>query len=283
MFPNDDELTILTTGSKRENGTYEEKFIPSQKPTVDLNERIQKNLPPTIKITGNKGISFQDVRQNKAQLSDFVAQLTVKQLAQIVRGEESSKVAGCFGGFSDELKKFGIPIAECGDGPNGLHSKEYSIQIPIGTSIAATWNKELTTEIYQIVGNEFKRNEINILLGPGLNIHRYLLNGRNFEYFSEDPYLTGMMGIASTKGLRDSGVSGTIKHFALNSQETNRRGANSVCSERAIREIYIKAFEMAVKSGNVVSIMTSYNPVNGHWTASNYDLNTTVLLKEFSQ
>ena len=89
------------------------------------------------------------------------------------------------------------------------------------------------------------------------------------------------MGIASTKGLRDSGVSGTIKHFALNSQETNRRGANSVCSERAIREIYIKAFEMAVKSGNVVSIMTSYNPVNGHWTASNYDLNTTVLRGEW--
>lgn len=281
MCPNEEDFEILTTGNKKEDGSYEVKYIPSQKPTVDLNERIQNNLPKEIKSIGDREISFSDVKQNKAKLTDFVAQLSVSQLAQLVRGEPCSNVAGTFGGLSSELKQFKIPVAYCADGPNGLHSKNKSVQIPIGTSLAASWNKELVTEIYQIVGKEVKKNKVHSLLGPGINIHRSLLNGRNFEYFSEDPYLTGMMAIASTKGLRDAGVSGTIKHFALNNQELERRYANSVCSERAIREIYLKGFEMAVKAGNVLSIMTSYNPVNGHWTASNYDLNTTVLRGEW--
>lgn len=282
MCPNDDELQILTPGKKKENDAFELIYLPSQKPTVDLNDRIKKNLPKPIKIKGNKNISLSDVKQKKAKLTDFVAQLSVNQLAQIVRGESSRNVAGCFGGLSEELLKFGIPVATCADGPNGVHfNGPPTVQIPIGTSIASTWNKQLVTEVYNIIGNELKLNKINILLGPGINIHRSLLNGRNFEYFSEDPYLTGMMAISSTKGLRDAGVSGTIKHFALNNQEYYRRKVNSVCSERAIREIYLKAFEMSVKSGNVLSIMTSYNPVNGHWTASNYDLNTTILRGEW--
>lgn len=282
MCPNDDELQILTPGNKKENDAYELKYIPSQKPTVDLNDRITKNLPKPIKIRGNIFISLSDVKQNKSKLTNFVAQLSVNQLAQIVRGESSQKVAGCFGGLSEELKQFGIPVCTCADGPNGLHyNGPPTIQIPIGTSIASTWNKQLVTEVFNIIGNELKLNKINLLLGPGINIHRSLLNGRNFEYFSEDPYLTGIMTIASTKGLRDAGVSGTIKHFALNNQEYYRRIVNSVCSERAIREIYLKAFEMAVKSGIVLSIMTSYNRVNGHYTASNYDLNTTILRGEW--
>lgn len=282
MCPNDNDLTILTPGSKKVDGTYEQKYVPSQKPTVNLSKQIKKNLPKDLQITGDKNITFDDVKKGKSKLNDFVAQLTVSQLAQIVRGESSNKVAGTFGGLSKELKKFGIPKVLCADGPNGLHrSRTNAIQLPICTSLAASWNKQLVTEAYQVVGEDFKKNKVDILLGPGVNIHRSLLNGRNFEYFSEDPYLSGMMTISSTKGLRDAGISGTIKHFALNNQESGRRDVNSVCSERAIREIYLKSFEMAVKAGNVLSIMTAYNPINGHWCASNYDLNTTVLRGEW--
>ena len=136
-------------------------------------------------------------------------------------------------------------------------------------------------ELYQMEGRELVGNEIDTLLGPGINIHRYPLNGRNFEYFSEDPLVTGQFAAAMTRGIRSAGSSATVKHFAANNQETERHNVNSVVSERALREIYLKGFEIAVKEGNANSIMTSYNPVNGHWTASNYDLNTTILRGEW--
>lgn len=132
-----------------------------------------------------------------------------------------------------------------------------------------------------MVGREMRENKIDVLLGPGINIHRHPLNGRNFEYFSEDPLLTGKMASAVIRGISQNGVHATIKHFACNSQESERHRVNAVVSQRAIREIYLKAFEIAVKEGNARSIMTSYNPVNGHWTASNYDLNTTILRREW--
>ena len=118
-------------------------------------------------------------------------------------------------------------------------------------------------------------------MGPGVNIHRNPLNGRNFEYYSEDPLLAGTIATAVLRGLNKGGSSGTIKHFAANNQELCRRSGNSVISERALREIYLKPFEIAVKSGEVKSLMTSYNAINGHWAASNYDLVTTILRKEW--
>lgn len=130
-------------------------------------------------------------------------------------------------------------------------------------------------------GEELRANQVDTLLGPGVNIHRHPLNGRNFEYYSEDPYLSATMSVASTGGIKDGGAWGTIKHFALNGQESHRFKIDAVCSERAIREIYLKSFEMAVKEGTVMTLMTSYNPVNGHWAASNYDLCTTVLRGEW--
>ena len=154
-------------------------------------------------------------------------------------------------------------------------------QVPIGTALSASWNPELVRELYTMEGMELCRNEVDTLLGPGVNIHRHPLNGRNFEYYSEDPYLSGTMSVASTGGIKDGGAWGTIKHFALNSQESHRFKIDAVCSERAIREIYLKSFEMAVKEGTVMTLMTSYNPINGHWAASNYDLCTTVLREEW--
>jgi beta-glucosidase len=120
-----------------------------------------------------------------------------------------------------------------------------------------------------------------MLLGPGLNIRRSPLNGRNFEYYSEDPVITGVFASAATRGIMKGGSNATLKHFACNNQEKSRSQVDAIVSERALREIYLKGFEMAVKQGGANAVMTSYNPINGHWAASNYDLNTTILRKEW--
>lgn len=285
--PNDDNLEIMKPGAKKADGTYEITYIPSQKPTVDMAKRIEENLPPTMEITGDVGIALQDVRDGKAKVEDFVAQLTVSELAQIVRGEGMSNprvtqgTASAFGGLSDSLFSYGIPAACCADGPSGLRMQGKATQLPIGTVLSSTWNPALVRELYTMEGQELYRNQVDTLLGPGVNIHRNPLNGRNFEYYSEDPYLSGTMSVASTGGIKDGGAWGTIKHYALNGQESHRFKIDAVCSERAIREIYLKSFEMAVKADTVMTLMTSYNPINGHWAASNYDLCTTVLRGEW--
>lgn len=285
--PNDENLTILKPGKMKEDGTFEKEYVPSQKPTVDMAKRIEDNLPKTMEITGDKGISLQDVQDGKNTLEEFVAQLSVEELAQIVRGEGMSNprvtqgTASAFGGISDALFNYGIPAACCADGPSGVRYDGKATQLPIGTALAASWNAPLVRELYTMEGEELRANQIDTLLGPGVNIHRHPLNGRNFEYYSEDPYLSGTMSVASTGGIKDGGAWGTIKHFALNGQESHRFKIDAVCSERAIREIYLKSFEMAVKEKTVMTLMTSYNPVNGHWAASNYDLCTTVLRGEW--
>lgn len=287
MCPNDDNLTLLKPGARKADGTYEETYVPSQKPTVDMAKRIEDNLPPTMEITGDVGITLQDVHDGKADLDSFVAQLDVSELALIVRGEGMSNprvtqgTASAFGGLSDSLFNYGVPAACCADGPSGLRYDGKATQLPIGTALSSSWNPELVRELYTMEGQELLRNEVDTLLGPGVNIHRNPLNGRNFEYYSEDPYLSGMMATASTGGIKDGGAWGTIKHFALNGQESHRFKINAVASERAIREIYLKTFEMPVKAGEVMALMTSYNPINGHWAASNYDLCTTILRGEW--
>ena len=285
--PNDENLTILKPGKMKADGTFEKEYVPSQKPTVDMAKRIEDNLPKTMEITGDKGISLQDVHDGKNTLEEFVAQLSVEELAQIVRGEGMSNprvtqgTASAFGGISDALFNYGIPAACCADGPSGVRYDGKATQLPIGTALAASWNAPLVRELYTMEGEELRANQVDTLLGPGVNIHRHPLNGRNFEYYSEDPYLSGTMSVASTGGIKDGGAWGTIKHFALNGQESHRFKIDAVCSERAIREIYLKSFEMAVKEKTVMTLMTSYNPVNGHWAASNYDLCTTVLRGEW--
>lgn len=285
--PDDENLTILRPGMENADGTFEKIYVPSQKPTVDMAKRIEENLPKTMEITGDRGIVLQDVQAGKNSLEEFVAQLSVEELAQIVRGEGMSNprvtqgTASAFGGISDALFNYGIPAACCADGPSGLRYDGKAVQLPIGTALSASWNDKLVRELYTMEGEELRRNQVDTLLGPGVNIHRHPLNGRNFEYYSEDPYLSGTMSVASTGGIKDGGAWGTIKHFALNGQESHRFKIDAVCSERAIREIYLKSFEMAVKENTVMALMTSYNPINGHWAASNYDLCTTVLRGEW--
>ena len=191
--------------------------------------------------------------------------------------------ASAFGGVADCLTDMGIPAACCSDGPSGMRldcgTKAFSL--PNGTMIASTFNAPLVEELFEYMGLEMAANKVDTLLGPGMNIHRNPLNGRNFEYFSEDPYLTGTMAAAELRGMQKSGVTGTVKHFCANNKEANRRFLDSVVSERAVREIYLKGFEIAVKDGNADSIMTTYGKLNGLWTASNFDLNTTILREEW--
>lgn len=252
-------------------------------------DRRARNLPAEYACTGDKGIKLVDVREGRASMADFVAQLGDEDLCALTRGEgmSSPKVTpgtgGAFGGVTDELRRFGIPVACCTDGPSGIRmdvgTKAFSL--PSGTCMACTFNDALVEELFRWEGLELRKNKIDALLGPGLNLHRKPLCGRNFEYFSEDPLLSGKMAAAQLRGMHSCGVTGVIKHFACNNQEYRRNMVNSVVSERALRELYLKGFEIAVKEGNARCVMSSYNPLGGIYTASNYDLLTTVLRKEW--
>ncbi|MGN1090856.1 MAG: glycoside hydrolase family 3 N-terminal domain-containing protein, partial [Huintestinicola sp.] len=273
---------------QRENG-FEVSFenVPLQE--VSAEERRLASRPSDIPVTGNKGIKLSDVKNGRNTLTEFIAQLSDYDLSCIIRGEGmgSPKVtagtAAAFGGVSESLQNMGIPCGCCSDGPSGMRldcgTKAFSL--PNGTLLASTFNKELMTELFELMGMEMSANKVDCLLGPGMNIHRHPLNGRNFEYFSEDPYLTGTIAAAELKGMHKQGVTGTIKHFCGNNQETGRHNIDSVISERALREIYLKGFEIAVRDGNADSIMTTYGAVNGLWTAGSYDLNTTILRNEW--
>lgn len=256
---------------------------------VDEKQRMLERLPAEIPFTGDKGIKLADVYRGSNTMEEFIAQLSDTDLASIIRGEGmgsprvTAGTASAFGGVSDSLSGFGIPAGCCSDGPSGMRldcgTKAFSL--PNGTMIASTFNTDLITELFELMGMEMTANKVECLLGPGMNIHRHPLNGRNFEYFSEDPFLTGTMAAAELTGMHSSGVTGTLKHFCANNQETNRHFLDSAVSERALREIYLKGYEIAVKEGNADSIMTTYGAVNGLWTAGNFDLNTIILREEW--
>lgn len=257
--------------------------------TCDMRERRAENLPETLTQTGDLGIKLGDVRSGKNTMDEFIAQLSDEDLSCIIRGEGMGSpqvtpgTAAAFGGVTESLRGFGIPAGCCDDGPSGMRldcgTKAFSL--PNGTLLGCTFNTELVEELYALLGIEIAANNVECLLGPGMNIHRHPLNGRNFEYFSEDPLLTGKIAAAQLRGLHRMNVTGTIKHFAGNNQETGRHTIDSVVSERALREIYLKGFELAVKEGGAVSVMTTYGSLNGLWTAGNYDLCTTILRGEW--
>lgn len=282
-------FTRMKPGARLEDGSYE--LIMEEVPlrSINLRERIEERLPEENEMTGNKGYKLSQVATKEVSLETFVAQFTEEELAAIVRGEGMGHpdvtpgTASAFGGVSDSLVKYGLPLACAADGPSGIRMEggRDAMQLPIGTLLAATWNPAIVRELYAMLGRELGENRVDTLLGPGLNIHRDPLNGRNFEYYSEDPLLTGAMAAAASGGIHDGGGHATIKHFACNNQEKRRSFVDAVVSERALREIYLRGFEKAVKEGNALSIMTSYNPVNGYYAASNYDLNTTILRKEW--
>lgn len=278
-------LKPLHTETNSYKMDWEDVPLCTERETV----RRLANLPKEIPQTKDRGIKLADVALGKASMQDFIAQLTDEDLACIIRGEGmgSPKVtpgtASAFGGVSEGLKELGIPCGCTTDGPSGmrLDSGVKAFSLPNGTLLASTFNQELSESLFSCTGKEMAVNKIDILLGPGINIHRHPLNGRNFEYFSEDPLLTGKMAAAQIRGMHKSNATGTLKHMCCNNQEFKRFESNSILSERALREIYLKGFEIAVKEAAADAIMTSYNPVNGIWAASRYDLNTGILREEW--
>lgn len=268
---------------------FSEKYEDVPVCKKDMDEKRLENIPEEISYTGDKGIKLSDVKENKFTMNNFIAQFSEDDLCCIVRGEGmgSLKVtlgtASAFGGVSENLKNFGLPCVCCDDGPSGLRldTGAKAFNIPNGTLLASTFNEELVEELFDFVAKEMIYNKVECLLGPAMNIHRFPLNGRNFEYFSEDPLVTALIATSQLKALHKNNVSGTIKHFCANNQEKRRHFVDSAVSERALREIYLKGFEIAVKEGNADSIMTTYGSVNGRWTAGSYDLNTTILRNEW--
>lgn len=254
----------------------------------NISDRFE-NLQPEIAQTEDKGIKLADVKSGKNTLDEFTAQLTDADLSLIIRGEgmSSPKVttgtAGAFASLSAHHMELGIPTVCCADGPSGMRidSGKKCFSLPSGTCMASSFNTKIVEELFTYFGIEMVSNQIDAILGPGMNIHRFPLNGRNFEYFSEDPVLTGIIATAQLNGLHKNGVTAVIKHFCCNNRETHRRFMDSVVSEKALREIYLKGFEIAVKEGNARSIMSVYNKINGVYGTANYELNTEILRNQW--
>ena len=272
---------------KGENG-YEIRKEAVYTSKTDLRKIISDNLPAGVKITGDKGIKLIDVKNGKATMEDFVAQLSLKELEAITRGDYTmrSKLgapgnAGCFAGVLPSMRSKGIPAVTTTDGPSGLRLSASCSLIPIGTLLSSSFDTKLVEELLTAIGKEMLVKGSDIILAPGMNIHRTPLCGRNFEYFSEDPMLSGKIAAAYVRGVQKNGGSACPKHYACNNQEYNRCKNDSRLSERALREIYLRGFEICVKEAEPQNIMTSYNKINGVWGHYNYELCTTILREEW--
>ncbi len=258
------------------------------KATVDLKKRIQSTLPKSLPTIGDQGYKLKDVQAGTVTLDAFVAQLDLNELEAISRGAYvmdhplgARGNAGIFGGVTESLRAKGIPAVTTSDGPSGIRLYDSCALVPIGTALACSFDLALAEEVYTAVAKEMRQRGSDVLLAPGMNIHRDPLCGRNFEYFSEDPYLTGRMAAAVVRGIQSQGAAACPKHFACNNQETNRTQTDSILSQRALREIYLKGFEICVKQAKPKTLMTSYNKINGVWGHYHYDLVTTVLRGEW--
>ena len=246
----------------------------------------------------------QEAPQLKADNIDQVlAAMTLEEKAQMLvggghdhfvgsgamMGHQKKLVAGA-AGITVAIPRLGIPATVMCDGPAGVHidatregtdQKFYATGFPVGTCLACTWNTELVEQVGQAIGNETLEYGCDVILGPGLNIHRNPLCGRNFEYYSEDPFVTGAIGAACVKGIQSQGVGVSIKHFAVNSQEGDRTRVSENVSPRALREIYLRGFERVVRESDPWTVMSSYNKINGVYAMGNKDLLTSTLRNDW--
>ena len=240
---------------------------------------------------------------NANNIDEILRAMTLEEKAQLLVGDgnigfvgsgamlghQSRRVAGA-AGQTVAIKRLGIPATVLTDGPAGVHIDPkrqgtdqtfYATGFPVGTCLASTWNPQLVYSVGQAIGNETLEYGCDVVLGPGLNIQRNPLGGRNFEYYSEDPLVTGIIGTAMVRGIQSQGVGTSPKHFAVNSQEGDRVRVDERVSQRALREIYLRGFERVVREAQPWTLMSSYNKINGVFAQANHDLLTTILRKDW--
>ncbi len=248
-------------------------------------------------LAGCTVVKAQSLKLTEDNIDEIVKAMTLEEKAHLLVGGDNYDAQGNridyvpgAAGPSHAIPRLGIPATVLTDGPagvrisshrNGTDQTFYGTGFPVGIALASTWNTELVEEVGKSIGNEVLEYGCDVLLAPGMNIHRTPLCGRNFEYYSEDPVVAGKIATAYVKGIQSQGVGTSIKHFSANCQETNRINVDEVMSQRALREIYLKPFEIAVKESNPWTVMSSYNKINGTWTQSSRDLLRTILREEW--
>ncbi len=291
---------VPTSLAKRmlSDGSFEE--LPQGKP-VDTDASAIGNIDPSLTegvAPGQRAIPYfrfadgmaktgshdiMDVVEGRITLDEFVSELSIDELIHLTGGQPNTGVANTFG--IGNMPEYGIPSVMTADGPAGVRiNPEVGVcttAFPCSTLLACTWNTDIVEAVGRAGGEELKENNLGLWLTPAINIHRSPLCGRNFEYYSEDPFLTGKLAGAMVRGIQSNNVGATLKHFALNNKETNRKNSDSRVSERAAREIYLKAFEMIVKEEDPWAVMSSYNIINGHRASECEDLLTGILRDEW--
>ena len=278
------------------DGSYEE--LPQGGDVYEKNRLIPQDIDTLEGVEPDvQGITYQEkkewrnadritlegVAEGKADLRRLLAQLSDRELAGLLGGQVNTGTANTYG--MGNLPAYGIPNIMTADGPAGLRIREecgvYTTAWPCATLLACTWNPEMVFEAGAAGAAEVKENNIGVWLTPAMNIHRSPLCGRNFEYYSEDPLVSGKMGAAMIRGIQSQHIGASMKHFCCNNKETNRKDSDSRVSERALREIYLKGFEIAVKEAQPWTVMTSYNLMNGYPTSCNPELLNGILREEW--
>ena len=258
-----------------------------------------KPLLYTLLLAFSPNMENEELKLNENNVSEIVKTMTVEEKCELITGGRAEmfkpkaykkvKAPGA-AGVINEIPRLGVPAVVLADGPAGVRIRPhrpgddrtfFCTGFPIGSLISSTWNTELVSETGKAMGREAKEYGIDVLLTPGINIHRNPLCGRNFEYYSEDPLLSGKIAVAMINGIESNNVGTSLKHYAANNQETNRLVNNSIVSERALREIYLKGFEIAVKEAQPWTIMSSYNYINGEHASQSHRLLTEILRDEW--
>ena len=292
LVPTSLEKRMLSDGSF-EALPQAESFDTDASVLEPMDHRLLEGVAPQVRhvpgyqfctgIPRNGEHDLIDVYEGKITMDEFVAQLTVDELIHLLGGQPNMGVANTFG--LGNLPEYGVPSVMTADGPAGVRINEevgvYTTAFPCATLLASTWNPQIVEQVGCAGGEELKENNLGIWLTPAINIHRSPLCGRNFEYYSEDPFLTGTLAGAMVRGIQSNHVGACVKHFAFNNKETNRKNSDSRVSERAAREIYLKAFEMIIKNEKPWSVMSSYNMVNGHRTSECRELLNDILRDEW--